>query len=164
MPRLPDVVFATNGATVVGGKVLGARFRHMERTDKGPNYLDWFVQHGSRKVLWLAFVSEGDGDCLSVERVLASISIRTDPHSHCEAQEFLGLPLPSLGLANPDHYHVNTALSMLHDTEIVYFPEAFTPGGRSVARSTRTPRTLRCSPQSLYRSTTTWCCRQLQSA
>ncbi|MBC8090781.1 MAG: amidinotransferase, partial [Pseudonocardia sp.] len=28
VPGLPDMVFAANGATVVDGRVLGARFRH----------------------------------------------------------------------------------------------------------------------------------------
>jgi N-dimethylarginine dimethylaminohydrolase len=43
---LPDMVFAANGATVVVGKVLGARFRHAQRAAEGPAYLDWFVGNG----------------------------------------------------------------------------------------------------------------------
>ena len=35
-PGLPDMVFAANGATVIGGNVLGARFRHPERAAEGP--------------------------------------------------------------------------------------------------------------------------------
>ena len=35
-PGLPDMVFAANGATVIGGAVLGARFRHPERAAEGP--------------------------------------------------------------------------------------------------------------------------------
>lgn len=30
-PGLPDMVFAANGATVIGGTVLGAKFKHPER-------------------------------------------------------------------------------------------------------------------------------------
>jgi N-dimethylarginine dimethylaminohydrolase len=36
LPGLPDMVFAANGATVVGGKVLGAQFRNVQRSDEGP--------------------------------------------------------------------------------------------------------------------------------
>ena len=43
---LPDMVFAANGATVVGGAVLGARFRHPERAAEAGAYLDWFRGHG----------------------------------------------------------------------------------------------------------------------
>ena len=45
-PGLPDMVFAANGATVIGGTVLGARFRHPERAAEGPAYLDWFRARG----------------------------------------------------------------------------------------------------------------------
>src|SRR6266851_2203324 len=38
---LPDMVYAANGATVVGGKVLGARFRYAQRTAEADAYLDW---------------------------------------------------------------------------------------------------------------------------
>ena len=43
---LPDMVFAANGATVVGGTVLGARFRYPERAAEAGAYLDWFRGHG----------------------------------------------------------------------------------------------------------------------
>ncbi|CAM5605214.1 hypothetical protein SRIMM317S_04733 [Streptomyces rimosus subsp. rimosus] len=48
VPGLPDMVYAANGATVVDGKVLGARFRNAERAAEGPAYLDWFVTGASR--------------------------------------------------------------------------------------------------------------------
>ena len=34
-PDLPDMVFAANGATVVDGRVLGARFAYQERYRRG---------------------------------------------------------------------------------------------------------------------------------
>jgi N-dimethylarginine dimethylaminohydrolase len=135
LPGLPDMVFAANGATVVDGKVLGARFRHVERTAEGPAYLSWFHRHGYREVLWPEFVNEGEGDYLPVgRRILAGTGFRTDQRSHYEAQEFFGLPVTSLTLVNPNHYHLDTALSVLSDTEIMYWPEAFTPGSRAVLR------------------------------
>ncbi|MFJ9773528.1 dimethylargininase [Kitasatospora sp. NPDC101157] len=133
VPGLPDMVFAANGATVVDGKVLGARFRHVERTAEGPAYLAWFVRQGFREVLWPEFVNEGEGDYLPVgRRILAGTGFRTDQRSHYEAQEFFGLPVTSLTLVNPEHYHLDTALAVLSDTEVMYFPEAFSPGSRSV--------------------------------
>jgi N-dimethylarginine dimethylaminohydrolase len=109
LPGMPDMVFAANGATVVDGKVLGARFRHAERT--------------------------AEGDYLTVgRRILAGTGFRTDPRSHAEAQEFFGLPVTGLTLVNPRHYHLDTALTVLSDTEIMYYPAAFTPGSRAVLR------------------------------
>ncbi|MCC9307411.1 arginine deiminase-related protein [Kitasatospora sp. RB6PN24] len=135
LPGLPDMVFAANGATVVDGKVLGARFRHMERTAEGPGYLAWFQRNGYQDVLWPEFINEGEGDYLPVgRRILAGTGFRTDQRSHYEAQEFFGLPVTSLTLVNPRHYHLDTALSVLSETEIMYWPEAFTPGSQAVLR------------------------------
>ena len=135
VPGLPDMVFAANGATVIDGRVLGARFRHVERTAEGPAYLSWFVRQGFTDVLWPEHINEGEGDYLVVGRkVLAGTGFRTDLRSHAEAQEFFGLPVIGLTLVNPDFYHLDTALGVLSDTEIMYYPEAFTPGSRSVLR------------------------------
>ena len=42
LPGLPDMVFAANGATVVDGRVLGAKFANPERTAEAPAHLAWF--------------------------------------------------------------------------------------------------------------------------
>lgn len=133
LPGLPDMVFAANGATVVDGRVLGARFRHMERTAEGPAYLKWFADQGCTELRWPAYINEGEGDFLLVgRRILAGSGFRTDPRSHAEAQEYLGLPVISLSLVNPEFYHLDTALAVLTDDEIMYYPEAFSPGSRRV--------------------------------
>ena len=132
---LPDMVFAANGATVVDGKVLGARFRHRERTAEGPAYLDWFAQNGFHDLLWPEHINEGEGDYLRVgRRMLAGTGFRTDSRSHAEAQEFFGIPVTGLTLVNPDFYHLDTALSVLSPDEIMYYPAAFSPGSRAVLR------------------------------
>lgn len=133
---LPDMVFAANGATVVDGRVFGARFRHAERTAEGPAYLRWFEEHGYQDVLWPEHINEGEGDLLTVgRRILAGTGFRTDIRAHAEAQEFFGLPVTSLTLVNPRHYHLDTALAVLSDDEIMYYPDAFTPGSQAVLRA-----------------------------
>ncbi|MEU4928250.1 dimethylargininase [Streptomyces yokosukanensis] len=132
---LPDMVFAANGATVVDGKVLGARFRHRERTAEGPAYLDWFARNGFQELLWPEHINEGEGDYLRVgRRMLAGTGFRTDSRSHAEAQEFFGIPVTGLTLTDPNHYHLDTALSVLSADEIMYYPAAFSPGSRAVLR------------------------------
>ncbi|WP_349637076.1 dimethylargininase [Streptomyces sp. RerS4] len=133
---LPDMVFAANGATVVDGKVYGARFRHLQRTAEGPAYLDWFARRGHTELLWPEYVNEGEGDILTVgRRLLAGTGFRTDPRSHAEAQEFFGLPVTSLTLVDPNYYHLDTALAVLSDDEVMYYPAAFSEGSRSVLRT-----------------------------
>jgi N-dimethylarginine dimethylaminohydrolase len=132
---LPDMVFAANGATVVDGKVLGARFRHRERTAEGPAYLDWFAEHGFADVLWPEHINEGEGDYLRVgRRLLAGTGFRTDARSHAEAQEFFGLPVTGLTLVDPNFYHLDTALAVLSPDEVMYYPAAFSPGSQAVLR------------------------------
>ena len=135
IPGLPDMVYAANGATVFDGKVLGARFHHLERTSEGPAYLEWFTRQGFTETLWPEYTNEGAGDFLRVGgTILAGTGFRTDPRAHAEAQEFFGLPVVGLPLVNPRHYHLDTALAVLAPDEIMYYPKAFTPGGRAVLR------------------------------
>src|SRR6266481_4894349 len=77
---LPDMVFAANGATVIGGTVLGSQFRHPERAAEGPAYLDWFRGRGFTSVHEPRLVNEGEGDIVHAGRViLAGHGFRSDP-------------------------------------------------------------------------------------
>ncbi|MEU9067524.1 dimethylargininase [Streptomyces sp. NPDC048109] len=132
---LPDMVFAANGATVIDGKVLGARFRYAERAAEAGAYLDWLDAHGYRDQLLPEYINEGEGDyLLAGPRILAGTGFRTDGRSHAEAQEYFGLPVVGLSLVNPDFYHLDTALAVLDDSEIMYYPPAFAPSSQAVLR------------------------------
>lgn len=131
---LPDMVFAANGATVVDGKVLAARFRHAERADEGPAYAAWFRDRGY-EVLDGAHINEGEGDYLVTgDRILAGTGFRTDRRSHAEAQRLLGRPVVTLELVDPRFYHLDTALAVLDHEEVMYYPAAFTPESRATLR------------------------------
>lgn len=133
---LPDMVFAANGALVVGGRVYGARFTHPERAAEGPAYLNWFVRNGYDPVHAAAFTNEGEGDFLTLDHlVLAGTGFRTDVAAHGEAQEFLGRPVVSLRLVDPRFYHLDTALFPLNGHNVAYFPGAFSKGSQEVLRS-----------------------------
>ncbi|MEU4120377.1 dimethylargininase [Kitasatospora sp. NPDC028055] len=135
VPGLPDMVFAANGATVVDGRVLGARFRSVERTAEGPAYLAWFRDHGFGDIRWPEHVNEGEGDYLLAGRtLLAGTGFRTDRRSHVEAQDFFGVPVVSLNLVDPRFYHLDTALAVLSDDEVMYYPAAFSESSRKVLR------------------------------
>ncbi|MER7460421.1 dimethylargininase [Micromonospora sp. NPDC126480] len=128
-PGLPDMVFAANGATVVDGRVLAARFRHPQRAAEAPAYASWFRDRGYQ-VHEAAHVNEGEGDYLVTgTRILAGSGFRTAPAAHAEAERVLGRPVVGLELVDPRFYHLDTALAVLTDDEIMYYPEAFS--GRS---------------------------------
>lgn len=135
-PDLPDLVYAANGATVVDGRVLGARFAHPERTGEAAVHAEWFRAHGFTDVREPVHVNEGEGDfAVTASWLLAGRGFRSSPLSHAEAQEFFGRPVIGLDLVDPRYYHLDTALCVLDDTsdtEVMYYPGAFSPGSRAV--------------------------------
>jgi N-dimethylarginine dimethylaminohydrolase len=134
LPGLPDMVFAANGATVVDGRVLAARFRHPERVPEAPAYLSWLAARGYA-VHEARFVNEGEGDYLFAgDRILAGTGFRTDLRSHAEAQRVFGRPVVSLQLVDPRYYHLDTALAVLDHEEVMYYPGAFSPASRATLR------------------------------
>ncbi|WP_410612588.1 dimethylargininase [Amycolatopsis sp. lyj-109] len=131
VPGLPDMVYAANGATVVNGRALVARFRHRQRRSESAAYSEWFAGHGYRDVRQARWHNEGEGDFLVAgTRILAGSGFRTDRRAHEEAAEFFGLPVVGLTLTDPRHYHLDTALAVLDDDVIMYWPEAFTEDSR----------------------------------
>ncbi|MFF2651935.1 dimethylargininase [Streptomyces sp. NPDC058045] len=137
LPGLPDMVFAANGATVIGGRVLGARFAHPERAAEAAAHLEWFRTHGYGEIREPLEVNEGEGDfAVTASYVLAGRGFRASPLSHGEAQEFFGRPVIGLELVDPRYYHLDTALAVLDEAgdEVMYHPAAFSPGSRAVLR------------------------------
>jgi N-dimethylarginine dimethylaminohydrolase len=138
---LPDMVFAANGALVVDGKVLGARFRDRERAAEAPAYRAWLKQAGFHNVRVSKAVSEGEGDFLVTEPfILAGTGFRTRQAAHREAQGFFGRPVITLQLVDPRYYHLDTAMAVLDDgfgeggVDVAYYPGAFSPGSRAALR------------------------------
>jgi N-dimethylarginine dimethylaminohydrolase len=133
---LPDMVFAANGGCVVGGKVLGARFRHPQRAAEGPAYLRWFAGQGYPVVAEPRAVNEGEGDLVfSGRAILAGHGFRTDPEVREELTELFGLPVISLRLVDPRFYHLDTALVVLDEDTAAYYPPAFDDAGRAALAS-----------------------------
>ena len=136
-PDLPDMVFAANSGTVIGGRVLGARFRAPQRSAEAEHYRRWFTASGYRDIVMPTLYNEAEGDLTWTGRILlAGTGFRTDPGAHAEAQEVLGVPVVSLRLVDPAYYHLDTALFVLDDSparpQIAYYPEAFSAGSLRV--------------------------------
>lgn len=133
---LPDMVFTANGATVLdGGTVLLARFKYPQREAESAAHGDWFRANGFADVREAHFVNEGAGDYLAAGgRVLAGTGFRTDPRSHGELQKLTGRQVVSLKLVDPRYYHLDTALAVLSEDEIMYLPEAFAPESQATLR------------------------------
>jgi N-dimethylarginine dimethylaminohydrolase len=135
-PGLPDMVFAANGATVIGGKVLGARFRYPQRAAEARAYLDWFSRGGYPTVAAPRRVNEGEGDIVFAGRaILLGHGFRSDPAVAGELEALFGLPVLSVRLVDPRFYHLDTALCVLDADTAAYYPAAFDDAGIAVLTS-----------------------------
>jgi len=130
---LPDMVFAANAGLVSGDRVLLSRFRHPERAGEQAVYEAWFRELGFGEVVPASVVNEGEGDYLRVGPiVLGGSGFRTDRRSHDEVAEFLGRPVVALDLVDERFYHLDTALAVLADDVVAYWPGAFSRRSRGV--------------------------------
>ena len=135
-PGLPDMVFAANGATVINGKVLGARFKYPQRQPEASAYLDWFRGHGYSQVRESQVLNEGEGDIVFAGRaILAGHGFRSLEAVRDELTEFFELPVISLRLVDPRFYHLDTALVVLDEDTAAYYPAAFDDAGRAALAS-----------------------------
>lgn len=129
-PGLPDMVFAANSALVLDGIAYLARFQHVERRGEEALYADWFEANGFA-LRRAAYVHEGEGDfAVAGDVILAGTGFRTDRAAHDEVARIFGREVVSLTLVDPRFYHLDTALFVLDDERIAYFPGAFAAESR----------------------------------
>ena len=63
--------------------------------------------------------------------MLAGYGFRTDRRAHDEIAAAVAMPVVSLELVDPRFYHLDTALAVLDDTTIAYYPQAFSAESRT---------------------------------
>jgi ornithine--oxo-acid transaminase len=135
VPGLPDMVFAANGAFVVGDRALGARFRERVRADEAPAHRDWLTRAGVT-VHEPTSVNEGEGDfAWGYGRIFAGAGFRSDPGARRDLAEVFDVPVLPLELVDPRFYHLDTALVVLDAHTIAYFPPAFSAESQATLRA-----------------------------
>jgi N-dimethylarginine dimethylaminohydrolase len=135
---LPDMVFAANGGFVVDGTVYGARFKYPQRAGEAVAHRLFHEAQGWPYVA-PSEINEGEGDFAYLPAayggmILAGYGFRTEPAAHAQAQDVLGRPVVSLRLVDPRFYHLDTALAVLDDATVTYFPGAFSAASQRVLR------------------------------
>jgi N-dimethylarginine dimethylaminohydrolase len=131
VPGLPDMVYAANGGLVVNGTAIVARFKYPQRDGESQAYARWMTD-GGHTPAYTRHRNEGQGDLLVVgPMILAGTGFRTDVEAHAEIAALTGMPVVSLHLVDPRFYHLDTALAVLDDTTIAYYPPAFTDESRA---------------------------------
>jgi N-dimethylarginine dimethylaminohydrolase len=128
---LPDMVYAANGGLLVNGKAVVAKFAYPQRAGESAAYAEWMARHGCQPAV-TRHVNEGQGDLLVVGSiVLAGYGFRTEREAHAEIAAHVQMPVVSLELIDPRFYHLDTALAVLDDTTIAYYPPAFSDEARA---------------------------------
>ncbi len=132
---LPDMVYAANGGIVLDGRALAAHFTFAERAPEGGLYGAWFADAGFAPVQQAVEQNEGEGDFLVVgDLFLAGTGFRTSRAAHLEVQRFFNRPVVSLELVDPRFYHLDTALTVLDDSNVAYYPGAFSQTSNMLLR------------------------------
>lgn len=130
LPDLPDMVYAANGALVVDGMAVAANFTYPQRAPEAPAYAEWLRQAGFA-VYEPVETNEGEGDILLVgDTLLAGTGFRTSRAAHAEIAQATGHEVVSLELVDDHYYHLDTALAVLTDDLIAYYPPAFSAAAR----------------------------------
>jgi arginine dihydrolase len=139
IPGLPDMVYAANGALVVDGRVLPARFAYAERRAEAAVHAAWHRQHavrdGCRGIATPVAVNEAEGDfAVLSNRILAGYGFRTHRAAHSEVAALTGREVISLELLDPHLYHLDLALTVLDDQRdhLAYYPPAFSEASRRI--------------------------------
>jgi N-dimethylarginine dimethylaminohydrolase len=132
---LPDMVYAANGGFVARDLAIVARFKYAERAGESRAYATWMSSLGYRPVS-TRHINEGQGDLLKVgDTVLAGCGFRTDRRAHAEIAALLGMPVATLELVDPRFYHLDTALAVLDDNTIAFYPPAFSEPAQEQLRA-----------------------------
>jgi N-dimethylarginine dimethylaminohydrolase len=137
LPGMPDMVFAANGATVVDGHVLPAKFANQQREAEVATHAEWHrrngILYGAGNMPQPSAVNEGDFAILS-RRILGGYGFRTSPQAHQELVALTGRQVISLELVDPCLFHLDLALAVLDDERdhIAYYPEAFSQPSREL--------------------------------
>jgi N-dimethylarginine dimethylaminohydrolase len=137
LPNLPDMVYAANGATVVDGHTLPARFANPERTGEVAVHAAWHRRnstlYGGGYLQLATAINEAEGDFAVLSgRILAGYGFRTTLPAHRELAALTSREVLSLELVDPRLFHLDLALTVLDDRcdHIAYYPEAFSQRSR----------------------------------
>lgn len=135
VPGLPDMVYAANGGLIANDTAIVAKFAFAERAGESDAYAAWMLAIGYEPV-YTRHVNEGQGDLLMAgEMILAGYGFRTDRRAHAEIAAALRMPVISLELVDPRFYHLDTALAVLDDHTIAYYPPAFSTTAQAQLRA-----------------------------
>ena len=132
VPGLPDMVYAANGALITARHTIGARFSYPQRAAEAEAYAQWLEAPRTRPRAPTATRQRGRGRFPGRRRPDPGRHRFSHlPAAHREVAEITGMPVVSLELVDPRFYHLDTALAVLDDETVAYYPGAFSVTGQA---------------------------------
>lgn len=131
--KLPDLVFATDGAITIGQKTMLANFHYAERAGETAHHQQW-AESAGQNIAQAKHNLEG-GDILKWRGFLfMGYGFRSQPEAADELRDFFGCQVISLELVDPRFYHLDTALAVVSPDVLAYYPPAFSPASQKTLR------------------------------
>ena len=131
-PDLPDMVFAANGGIVIGDRALVPRFRHPQRAPESECFAEAFAALGIRRICRRATSTRA-------RATSESSVIACSPVPGCDPSRAARRPPSSSSgprsrscWSTRGFYHLDTALAVLDERTVAYWPGAFDPAGREI--------------------------------
>jgi N-dimethylarginine dimethylaminohydrolase len=119
-------VFTANGGIVIDDRALVPHFKYEQRAPEAEYFATALENLGLSEVRIATQINEGEGDFRLVGRqILAGYGLRSDRQAAAEVAEFFQLPVVPLRLVDPRFYHLDTALAVLDERTVAYWPGAF---------------------------------------
>ncbi len=135
VPGLPDLVFAANGAVVIGRTALLSQYRYPQRTGEQAEH-ERFLRARGRRVVPASAPIEGEGDVVVVGDVLlAGHGYRTTPEGIGQLRAAFDRVVVDLELVDPRYYHLDTAVGVAAPDVLVWYPPAIAPDDRERFRA-----------------------------
>ncbi len=123
--HLPDMVFSTDCCLMVDGKILLSNFRYPERQPESAHFEQWFKDHDYTNIRQAKSRFEGGGDNLVCgDKILAGYGFRSDEGAADELRNYFGREVVQLHLVDPFFYHLDTAVAVLSEDCVAFYPPA----------------------------------------
>jgi len=133
---LPDMVFATDCCLMIDGKAMLSSFRYPERQGETAHFAERLEDLGYTSLKHADNFFEGGGDTLKFgDKIIAGYGFRSDIKAHHELAEFFNREVLSLKIVDSRFYHLDTALAVLSDDTVAYFPGAIDEASRQLLKS-----------------------------
>jgi len=124
LKSLPDMVFTTDCCLVIDDKIMLSNFRYRQRQPETEQLGNWFRDRGYQSIKNANRFFEGGDSLVFGNKIIAGYGFRSDRQAHDELADYFGREIISLKIVDPRFYHLDTALAVLDDKTVAFYPGA----------------------------------------